>query len=205
MIPTGQSSAVALRAQVSLAASVVVVVAATGSALLIVRWATGGPSLPVMVLTVVVPAVLLWPIAGFVAGPRRVSGPATAVAAWVVATVLAVMAGVAGTVLLLGRLPDHGEGELMGAATAGIALAAVLAVPSARRASPAMRRWAPPGTASGRSPGRLLLPLRARRGVGRTAARARRGVTPSLAAFGGPPVDRRGGCVALLRIRTKAR
>ncbi|MFF4983601.1 GAF domain-containing sensor histidine kinase [Streptomyces sp. NPDC001046] len=144
MIPTGQSSAVALRAQVSLAASAVVVAAATGSALLLVRWATGEPSFPVMVLTVVVPAALLWPIAGLVAGPRRVSGPATTVAAWVVATALAIMAGVAGTVLLLGRLPDHGEGELMGAATAGIALAAVLAVPSARRVSPALRRWAPP-------------------------------------------------------------
>ncbi|MFD8885851.1 GAF domain-containing sensor histidine kinase [Streptomyces erythrochromogenes] len=134
----------ALRAQLALAASAVVVAASTGSSLILVRWVTGGPSSPVMVLTAVVPGVLLWPIAGFVAGPRRLTGPATAIAAWVVATALAVMAGVAGTVLLLGRLPDHGEGELMGAATAGIALAAVLAVPSARRVSPALRRLAPP-------------------------------------------------------------
>jgi signal transduction histidine kinase len=97
-----------------------------------------------MVLTVVVPAVLLWPIAGFVASPRRVCGPATAVASGVVATALAVASGVAGTVLLLGRLPDHGEGELMGAATVGTALAAVLAIQSVRRVSSLLRRLASP-------------------------------------------------------------
>lgn len=143
MTPGAPWRAAAVRAYMSLTAAAALAAVFTGGALWLVRLVTGVPSLR-LIATVVSAAVLLGPAGGFLGGPRRVSGNTLVVAAWAVATALTVMAGLTGTVLLLGHMPDDAEQMVMGPAVAGIALATILAAPLSRRVIHAVRRLAPP-------------------------------------------------------------